>query len=588
MTQSTSNSSTSQNTCAVTNNISTPTNPNTSAQTGWNGDICVISGYNSSTTSTGQDYQQDTLTLLSFIEEGATSSTMSATNATTLATNNTGTLNLLPYYAPGSTTTVNSAYNLLVSQGNNYFPVATVAEMKGLKNFPPGGVPLATTYNSSSAANAYVFMQNMMAYPSSPLAQQFTTALNADNSTNPASGNSTNVNNFFAATTDFQNVTFDIYSAVTSYALAYAYIWANFQSSYTYNFYTVTPTSSDSSSSTDSTNVKINEKVTSLGSVVFSQNGTMPASVTDASAGYTITWNPEGGTAEALTFQNGQLVANNSSGFSTICLTCTFMDLAALTGNQADSGQTIQALTGLINGSNVIGSPVTLTQTVSEDIDQGLNNVLTSKAFEVLQIGIALYMGIELTVKLACWIKAKCAKGEPPTQSDIETKQSELQENSEKELEETGNEQPVESGEALTKAQANVDSTKVNSESEAMEGDELDDQLKEEDDQLELENNDAIEDEIDTTRSDISELDEINPESANASESIDSLQESISGNQQSIETENQSLGDADSEEAEQQDTTFQQEESDEDEDEEKEEDEDADTDDDIGDLADDL
>ncbi|MFM7264980.1 MAG: hypothetical protein ACKOZW_05200 [Cyanobium sp.] len=570
MTQSSSSSSTAQNTCTVTNNITVPTNPSTTAQRGWNGDICVISGYNSSSSSTGQAYQQSSLTLLSFIEEGSTTSNMTNTAANTLPTGNSGKLNLLPYYQPGSTTTVNSTYNLLVSQGNNYFPVAPVGEIQGFKSFPAVTVPSASPCNSSSAANAYVFLQNMMAYPSSPLAQQFTNAMNADNSTNPATASSTNVNTFFANTTDFQNVTFEIYSAVTSYALAYAYIWGNFQTSFTYNFYTVTPTSSDSSSSTGSTNVKLNEKVTSLGSVVFKLSGSFPASVTDSNAGYTITWNPTSGSSVPLNFQNGQLVADNSSGFSSICLTCTFMDLATLTGNSADAGQTIQALTGLINGTNAIGSPVSLTQTVGEDISEGLNKILTSKVFEALQIALALYMGIEAMMKLGCWIKAKCFKGETPTESEIETTQTELKENAETKLEETGNNEPVETGENLTEAQIKTSETVDNTEAETSEAAELDIQINQEESQLSLDVNPTIEDEVDTTKDDEYDLEEIDPEDANAAGEITNLQNSITTNQQQIDAENKQLGEQDNTDVQKQEDTSEQEETDEEEEEDKE------------------
>lgn len=596
MTQSPSNSgsttssstTTGQNTCSVSNSLILPASPTTPAQNGWNGDIVVISGYNNSDSDTGQDYLQSSLTLLSFLSEENTANATPASAGNSLAIGYTGTLNLLPYTMPGSTV-VNSVYNLLVSQANNYFPVAPVGEigMKGV--FGAVTVPLPSPCNSTSAGQAYIFMQNMMAYPSSPLAQQFTAALNNDNSSTPPTSASTNANNFFASTKNFANVTFAIYSAVTSYALAYAYIWANFQPSYTYNFYTVTPTSSDSSSAVGSTTVQVNEKVTSLGSVVFTQTGSLPASVSDANAGYTISWEPKGGSAVSLTFANGQLVDNNSDGFSSICLQCTFMDLAALTGNSADSGQTIQALTGLINGTNVIGSPVTLEQTVAEDIDQGLHEVLTSKVFEALEIGLALYQGIEVAVKLGCWIKAKVSKGTPPTEEEIQTTESSLQTEAQDRLADAGNTEPVETGSSLVDAQVADQSTALNAEAEGNEDAEIQNQYTEEESQLELENNPAIDEEVATTNTELSDLQEVNPASADASASIGSIQTEISSNQQSIDTQNEALGEASSAEVQQENATIDEEETDEETDEKEEaEDEDGDADaaDDLGDVAD--
>ena len=138
---------------------------------------------------------------------------------------------------------------------------------------------------------------------------------------------------------------------------------------------------------------------------------------------YSITWTPAGKnqTAVPLTLSDGQLVSNNSAGFGGICLQCTFMDKAALTGSSADSGIPIQALTGLVDNTNVIGSPVTLTESVAEQISAGLSSIMTSKAFETLQISICLYMGLELMTKLCAWIKGKIVKtGEPPTDQEIE------------------------------------------------------------------------------------------------------------------------------------------------------------------------
>jgi hypothetical protein len=134
-TPSSSTTTTAQNTCSVTNSLILPTSPSTAAQTDWDGGIVVISGYNTSSTSTAQDYLQSDLTLLSFIDEGATASSESSTTSSVLPVNETGTLNLLPYYAPGSTTTVNTVYNLLVSQDNNYFPVAAIGEILIGKKF---------------------------------------------------------------------------------------------------------------------------------------------------------------------------------------------------------------------------------------------------------------------------------------------------------------------------------------------------------------------------------------------------------------------------------------------------------------------
>lgn len=517
----------------------------------------MISGYDTSSTSTAQDYLQNSLTVLSFLDEGASSSSETSTSSTVLPVNETGTLNLLPYYEPGSTSTVNDAYNLLISQSNNYFPVATAGEINLLRGFPAISVPQASPCNSSSAANAYVFLQNMMAYPSSTLAQGFTTALSADtNST--SSSEATNVNAFFAGTTDFTNVTFSVYTAVTSYVSAYAYVWANFQSSYTYHFYTTTPTSSTASSSTDSTNVKVDAKVTLLGTVEFQQSGSLPAEISDANAGYTITWTPAGGSATSLTYSNGQLTNANSDGFSSMCFQCTFMDMGILTGNSADSGTPIQAMTGLINGTNVIGSPVTLKQTVSEDISKGLTTAMSSNIFRGFQLVFALYMGIELSVKLCSWVKAKCFKKQPPTEDEIEEKQTELQDNAEEQLKDAGNSEEVPTGEQLSERQERDNGAKSNAEAEGLEGEELDGQAKQIQDQLQEGNDDEIQNEINSEEQGIDELEGINPASGNAPEEIQGVQDNINNNQNQINAVNEAQGNAANQQAEEQAKVVQQ------------------------------
>ena len=586
-TSTTSTTPTPQNTCSVTNNLILPTSPSTPAQTDWDGGIVVISGYNTSSTSTAQGYLQSDLTLLSFIDEGASASSESSTTSSVLPLNETGTLNLLPYYQPGSTTQVNTVYNLLVSQANNYFPVAAVGEIKMGRNFAPVSLPQAAPSNSSSGANAYVFLQNMMAYPSSPLAQQFTAALNQDNSTQPATSSSAavNVNAFFAGTTSFTNVNFNIYSSVSSYASAYAYIWANFQQSYTYHFYTVTPASDNSSSATGTTDVKESEQFSSLGTVVFTQSGYSPAAVSDANAGYTITWTPKGGTAVGLNFLDGQLVANNSDGFSGFCLQTTFMDMAQLTGNSADTGIPIQALVGVINGSNVIGSAVELSETEGAKWSKGLNDVLTSKTFEVIQIGMSLFFMIDIGVKLGSWIIEKCSRGESPSADEVTKAQSDIKDEAQEKAENAGNDEELKTGDAVGTEQADVEPSVLNAEAEESEQSEIDEQFTEEEVQASLEDNSTITDEDNVTEQEETDLEEVDPESSDASSELESIQDQLSSNQATIVSENQALGEASSAEVQQQDAMVEEEDSDEEED-QKEEDEDEDGDFDEDDLAD--
>ena len=522
----------------------------------------VISGYNT-TNATTVCYLQSNLILLSFISEGTTSQKQINTMSNVLPLGETGTLELLPYYEPEDETLVNTSYTLLVSQSNNYFPVATVSEDKGMFAFPAIPVLPLPPGNSSSAANAYVFQQNIMAYPSSALAQQFTAALNADCSAGTAED--TNVDAFFAQTTNYQNVNFQIYSAVCSYLSAYAYAWANFQPTYTYHFYSVTPDTSDSSSTTDSTSVKVNEQYKSLGTVVFTQSGPTLAAVSDANAGYAINWNPTGGSAVSLNFVDEQLVNANSDGFSAICLQCTFVDMAQMTGNSDDTGTPIQALVGLINGANVIGSPVDLSRTFTAEEGKDFDRVMNSDWFKGFQILMALKFGIDTMREFRDWIKEQCESGEDPSSEEMADKEAELRDDSQEKAEDSGNDEKVKTGDDLSEAQANdepspklveneedkvvnegdiSEDTSINANDEVIEQDELSQQLGEVHSQQEIENDPDTEAEYSTIKSDQKQLDEVDPESSGADGTLNNIQTSINNNQAAIVDENTSLGDA--------------------------------------------
>ena len=570
---STSTTPTPQNTCSVTNNLILPTSPNTPAQTGWDGSIVVINANNTSSTSTVQYYLQTDLILLNFLDEGATVKSETSSTSSVLPVNQVGKLNLLPYYQPG-TQTQQLSYTLLVSQANNYFPVAVVGEDQELINFPAISIPqsIPPGLNSSSAANAYVFLQNIMAYPSSPLAQQFMTALNQGNTASPPTSPIAAANAFFASTTDYTNVNFEIYSSVSSYASAYAYIWANFQQSYTYHFYTVTPTSGNSSSATDSTNVKESEQFSSLGTVVLTQTGGTPAAISDANAGYSITWNPKSGAAVGLNFVDGQLVANNSDGFSSFCLQTTFMDMGQLTGNTADMGTPIQALVGVINGSNVIGSSIDLSLTEAGKWSKGYDDVVNSKTWRVLQTAMSLYFMIDIGVHFGEWIAKQFSKGESPSADEAAKAQSDIKDQAQEKLEDAGNDDELKTGDAVVEEQIDVEPVVWNTEIIKSEAEEIDHQFEEENVQTELgENSDVINEEINQSDLEAKDLSEVDPESDDASEKLQDIQDQISSNQAQINELNVSSDNATNEQVEQEENKEMNEENNEEEDEKNEE-----------------
>jgi len=451
-----------------------------------------------------------------------------------------------------------------------------VGEDQELINFPAISIPqsIPPGLNSSSAANAYVFLQNIMAYPSSPLAQQFMTALNQGNTASPPTSPIAAANAFFASTPNYTNVNFEIYSAVSSYASAYAYIWANFQQSYTYHFYTVTPTSGNSSSATGSTSVKESEQFSSLGTVVLTQTGGTPAAISDANAGYLITWNPKGGAAVGLNFQDGQLVANNSDGFSSFCLQTTFMDMGQLTGNTADMGTPIQALVGVINGSSVIGSSIDLSLTEAGKWSKGYDYVVNSKTWSILQNAMSLYFMIDIGVQFGEWIAKQFKKGEPPSADEAAKAQSDIKDEAQEKLEDAGNDDELKVGDAVVEEQINAESVVWETEIIKSEGAEINEQFNEESLQTDLdENSSDINEEINQSDQEAEELSKVDPASSNASDELQNIQDEISSNQEQIDNLNVSSDNATNNEVNKDEQQETDEENEEDEDEKKEENE---------------
>ena len=279
------------------------------------------------------------------------------------------------------------------------------------------------------------------------------------------------------------------------------------------------------------------------------------------------------------------MVANNSDGFSGFCLQTTFMDMAQLTGNSADTGIPIQALVGVINGSNVIGSAVELSETEGAKWSKGFNDVLHSKTFEAIQIGMSLFFMIDIGVKLGSWIIEKCSRGESPSADEVTKAQSDIKDEAQEKAENAGNDEELKTGDAVGEEQVNAESSVLNAEAEESEASEIDEQFTEEEVQAALEDNSTIDDEVENTDEEETELEDVNPESSDASSELESIQDQISSTQSTIVSENQALGDASSAEVQQQDATVEEEDDDEAED-EKEEDEDKDGDFDEDDLAD--
>jgi hypothetical protein len=290
---------------------------------------------------------------------------------------------------PG-TTTVMTLYDLIFAQPNNLFPAGQASAMDLFGTYAPITIDSAS---SGSCANAWLFYQNIMAFPSSTVAVQFQQVLNATYSSATSSSNiDSAVNAFFAGTDGYQNVTFNNWVAVSSYLNAFAFAWANFAASYTYYMY---------QSSAQQSSGGTPAAATAAGTVSLTQSASAsnPASLTDPNGGYTVAYTPSGGSATPLTFSAGQFVSATDQDFPLIAVQCSYMQLSQFTGNANDAATLVPVLCGTVNGQQMIGlnyqipadNPGLLTQ-----IQEGIQDFFNAGGIQDFMQITGFVMGLKL------------------------------------------------------------------------------------------------------------------------------------------------------------------------------------------------
>lgn len=519
----------SQNSATFTNDITVPTTGLTPGQTGWDGSVCVISGFNTDSTSSAQGYQQS-LTLLQFSDG---SNTVAAGQSKTL---------MLDQDMPGGTASM-LGYNLLISQPNNLFPVAAVGELADLisGDFPPITIPGPAPADSSTGLDAFLFVQNLQAFPSSNLATAFTTTLNGATSASSSSSIDATMAAFFATTVSFKDVTFSAYLAAQSYVAAFAFAWANFQSSYTYYVYTTgEATGSTSSGGT----------VSELGTITFTQapQSGIP-SLTDPTGGYTITYQPVNGSPSSLTFANGQVLSSDGGDVPAICLQGTFMNKSNATGDQSDFGTVIPGLAGTVFGQQAIATAYQ--QDLSTGGKSGLKAFLNSGGWQLTMDIMAIAMGVKALGEIAGWVYGKASgwwngrnQPDPPNQNQVQDQAEQNLTEEQAQLENANPDAQVPDGEALPGAQANLQQEVLANnnaqQQQEIEG-ELDAEANQIKEQLELENNQEIEDEANELREEGNEVEQIDPNDPKAGQQLEKVQNENKQLQDDIVEENEAI-----------------------------------------------
>lgn len=385
---STNTESATNTSCTVTNNITLPASP-APAQTAWNGSIVAINAYNAGS-GTAQGYAQ-TLEALPF----ASGNTLAINSSSAITLNQAGTL----------------IYNIIFAQSNNLFPVSVVGEMLNFStnSYPPISISSSTTPPPSAYINAFLFYQEINAFPSSDLAKDFATALTGATNANSASDIDTGIAGFFAKTKGFTDVTYDTYLAVSSYLNTFAFAWANFATSYTYYLF--------SSSTTGNSNATL------LGTVAFTQNSSSGTpSLTDFNGGYTITYTDTNSNTTTLSFSSGQLVSSLTDDVPAIALQCTYTQLSQITGNSSDT-QIVPSLIGSLNGAQAVG--VYTEEGNTPGFWQSVENFFQSPAMQIVSQVFGDIMGLKALVDLVGDFKGALQKaqasnkGEKPTDEQV-------------------------------------------------------------------------------------------------------------------------------------------------------------------------
>lgn len=518
-----------ENSCSFVNGITVPTTGTTPGQTGWDGSVCVLSAFNTNSSSSAQGYEQ-TLTLLQFSD---------GTNTVTTGTTKTLMLDL---DTPGTSTPM-LGYNLLISQPNNLFPVASVGEMANLLSgeFPAINIPGPSPADSSTGINAFIFVQNLEAFPSSAMAQSFTTALNSASAATSTTQFNDTMNAFFAQTVSFQDVTYSAYLAAQSYVTAFAFAWANFAASYTYYVYTTGEATG--STSTGGT-------VSQLGTITFTQNAQSGIpSLTDPTGGYTITYQPVNGSSVQLTFANGQVVSPAAGDEPpAICLQGTFMNKSNATGNNSDYGTIIPGLAGTVYGQQAIATAYQ--QTLSSGTS-GLQTFLSSGGWQLTMDIMNIAMGVKALGEIAGWVYGKVSgwwngsnQPDAPSTSEVQTQADANVEQNQDVLEQANPNADVPDGQEISAGQQQLQQqviTENNTEQAAGIQDELNAEADEIEAQLELENNATIETEASNLRAEETQLEQIDTSASGASQQLSDLQQSNVQLQSQIAQENTSI-----------------------------------------------
>lgn len=374
----------------------------------------VLDAYNTTSTNPKQVYGQTLKTLP--LQSGG--------NVLNSATSGTVTLNDYSTDSKGNQI-YNTVYELILARATDLFPVDNTSVMQSFSTpptYPAVNVPQGSLTNMQLA---YQFCQTIMAYPTSNLSTQFQAAMNSALSATSTGSIDQTMNAFFASTKQYQNVTFSMYMAVSTYLTYFANAWANFASTYTYYLYA----SGTASNGSNTANPKF------IGSLTLTQktNPSGQANPSDNNGGYTITFVDSNNNSTPLNYSNGQFVSSLTQDVPAICLQCTYVLKSQLSNNSSDN-QIIPVISGMVNGAKVMGVD---TKQDSPEAPGSLYSFFHPTTF---QGWLSLFMGVFGVLMALEWAGSKLAalgkgiaklfskdQGAPPSESEMDDLRAQIE-----------------------------------------------------------------------------------------------------------------------------------------------------------------
>lgn len=308
-----------------------------------------------------------------------------ATGADSIPSLSSGTVTLDDYHMSNNVLTYSKLYDLIYVKPGTLFPVKSQGIMEDFKTRSYAPVTV-TADDVKVMQQTEAFLQNVAAYPTSTLAQDYTSALQSttDTAADPNDIDS-QVANFFATKKEYNLVTLDSVMALNSYYNTFPMVWTDYQSTKTYYFY-----------ASDGTTV------TSKGSLTIEIPSTIGLDKT--LPGFKFTYTDENNQSIPLFYSEGLFVENTDVDLPHISIAGTFVVKSTLTKVDTDV-DIIPILTGTIYTHPILGYDTPLTPAPSsgngDDGDgwSGLYTLLHPKdaagAAQLFLEFVGLVMGID-------------------------------------------------------------------------------------------------------------------------------------------------------------------------------------------------